>query len=112
MKRGGLAILPKDCPALSHLHENIETQLKKELGEHVCVHNQDDKDLRPYLCINKVFFNATRENTTLREIKEKLGYIIKPTGESIKIEQLHWKFNGQLPTNIIKFKTENDNAKE
>ena len=87
--------------------ENINSILKKEkydtdfFGEHLYIHLAN-KDLRPWLCINK--YNKDKDINIIKQTIEN----IKTTSNNIKIEGLHRKNKGKFTTTLILFKVSND----
>ena len=54
-------IQPKDTPSLNHILKNKNKLSENNFGPLPYVHIQDDKDLRPWLCLNKIKYNEETE---------------------------------------------------
>ena len=64
------------------------------------------KDLRPWLCVNKV--PPTLELAKLKDGISRIDPVVEMEIWEIKIEGLHWKFKGSYRTQLVLFKVQND----
>lgn len=107
LKKGGIIITPTDNKALNKILKHTFSQEK--LGANLYIHlDGDEKDNRPWLCLNKINYEEDTEQETLELIKNELQSKTDAlTGDNIKIEALHRKLNKDKPTTLILFKTQN-----
>ena len=95
-----MVITPKVTDKLA---QNTNTLLKEThyptniFGNNLYIHLADEKDIRPWLCINKI-----STNIKIDDIKKEL------IQQNIKPEGIHRKINGNYPSTIILFKVENE----
>ena len=97
LDKGGIAITPTATIDLTrHTNKllNENNYPSNIFGEHLYIHLTDQKDLRPWLCINQI----DRE-TPISEIATKL------TENNISYEGLHRKIINKQATTLVLFKT-------
>ena len=100
LKKGGVVLTPELSP---RIQEHTCSMLKKEkyqkeiFGNSLYIHLAGKKDVRPWLCINKI-----PPQISLQEIEAELKKL------NIETEGLHRKQNGSLISTIILFKVNNE----
>ena len=106
LNKGGIVLTPK----IQH-HINSLLKLDKYnpeyFGKDLYIHLAgENKDLRPWLCINKISLNT--EINTIRTQLESLNTL----NNNIKIEGLHRKRKGPYDTTLILFKSTDHQSEE
>ena len=83
-------------------------------GKHLYILTTDNNNNKqqPWLCINQIDFDNTDDDKLINDIRNSLYKTHGNTGNKIRIDALHRKYKGPLPTPLLLFKTDTSTGQD